>query len=63
METEEHYILFEGVRIGFYKNKPDAVEGLKINNKGMVISKTDYDKYYNIKNVGLKENDAKKMFN
>ncbi len=50
-ETEEHYIIFEGIRTGFFKNKEDAINGLKENNKGMVISKTDYERYYNIKDV------------
>ncbi len=50
-EIEEHYILFEGVRTGFFKNKEDAINGLKENNKGMVISKIDYERYYNIKDV------------
>ena len=48
---EEHYIIFENRRIGFYQNKEDAINGLKENNKGMVISKSDYEKYYKDKEV------------
>ena len=48
-EQEQHYILFNGVRIGFFQNKEDAINGLKENNKGMVISEADYKKYYEVK--------------
>ena len=48
-EIEIHYIIFEGIRIGFFQNKDDAKIGQKETNKGMVISKNDWEKYYEVK--------------
>ncbi len=41
---EEHYIVDNGFRIGFFKDKESCQFGMNYCEKGVIVSKTDYDR-------------------
>lgn len=47
---EQHFIVDNGFRIGFFQNKEDCQKAIELCDRGFIMSKKEWEQKYNFQN-------------